>query len=137
MVGYLLRIGNRLGAASGNGCHLNLIQYGRRSYGRRSTDEADHVIDHLCRMVDENLSSFDVKPDAMERYNIDTQKGIETVKVWQASCNGYYRSANGRVVTQWPYTMGEYRRRCEAVDWADFHTSRAHQEGRRQREGAA
>jgi hypothetical protein len=99
--------------------------------------QADHVVDHLRRMVDEHLGSIDVKPDAMERYNIEIQKGIESVKVWQANCNGYYRSANGRVVTQWPYTMGEYRRRCEAVDWAHFDTSPAQEEERRQPEGVA
>ena len=85
--------------------------------------QADHVVDHLRRMVDGNLVWIDVKPDAMESYNIGIQKGIGRVKVWQASCNGYYRSASGRVVTQWPFTMAEFRQRCEAVDWADFQAS--------------
>jgi hypothetical protein len=39
---------------------------------------------------------------------------ISGVAHWQAGCNGYYRSRFGRVVTQWPGTMGEYRDRvCE------------------------
>jgi hypothetical protein len=88
-------------------------------------------------MVDENLCSVDVRPDAMERYNIEIQKGTESVKVCQASCNGYYRSSNGRVVRQWPDTMGEYRRCCEAVDWTDLRALPAHPDDRRQPEGAA
>jgi cation diffusion facilitator CzcD-associated flavoprotein CzcO len=87
--------------------------------------QADHVIDHLRRLVEGRLAWIDVKPEAMERYNIEIQKGIESVKVWQASCNGYYRSASGRVVTQWPFTMAEFRRRCEGVDWSDYLVSSA------------
>jgi cation diffusion facilitator CzcD-associated flavoprotein CzcO len=99
--------------------------------------QADHVIDHLRRLVDGSLTWIDVKPEAMERYNIEIQKGIGSVRVWQANCNGYYRSASGRVVTQWPFTMAEFRRRCEAVDWNDFLVSAGPSEGRREPEGVA
>ena len=54
---------------------------------------------------------IDVRPEAMDRYNEDVQEAIRGVKAWQADCNGYYRSPSGRVVTQWPYSMSEYRRR--------------------------
>ncbi len=99
--------------------------------------QADHVVDHVRRLVDGNLAWIDVKPDAMERYNLEIQKGIESVEVWQANCNGYYRSASGRVVTQWPFTMAEFRRRCEAVDWTDFQASSASPEDHRESEGVA
>jgi cyclohexanone monooxygenase len=99
--------------------------------------QADHVVDHLRRLVDRSLAWIDVKPEAMERYNIEIQKGIESVKVWQASCNGYYRSASGRVVTQWPFTMAEFRRRCEAVDWSDYQVSSGSPVDRRESEGVA
>ena len=37
------------------------------------------------------------------------QRDIDGIEVWQAGCNGYYRSPSGRVVTQWPHTMTEFR----------------------------
>ncbi|WP_375214479.1 hypothetical protein, partial [Aquabacterium sp.] len=53
------------------------------------------------------------------------QDDISGVDVWQASCNGYYRSASGRIVTQWPFNFGEYQRRTEADDISSFETGRA------------
>ena len=52
----------------------------------------------------------------MERYNEEVQKAIEGVSVWQADCNGYYRSPSGRVVTQWPFSMSEFDRRTNQPD---------------------
>ena len=33
---------------------------------------------------------------------------FDGVAVWNAGCNGYYRSPSGRIVTQWPFSMKEY-----------------------------
>ena len=40
---------------------------------------------------------------------------LDGVEVWQAGCNGYYR-VGGRIVTQWPSSMSEYRARTERPD---------------------
>jgi protocatechuate 3,4-dioxygenase beta subunit len=45
----------------------------------------------------------------MQRYNEEIQRAIERIEVWQANCNGYYRSPSGRVVTQWPHSMSEFQ----------------------------
>ena len=44
------------------------------------------------------------------------QRAIEGIEVWQAECNGYYRSASGRVVTQWPFSMTEFHERTHKPD---------------------
>jgi hypothetical protein len=36
--------------------------------------------------------------------------------VWQADCHGYYRSPSGRIVTQWPHSMSEFRERASKRD---------------------
>jgi cyclohexanone monooxygenase len=36
--------------------------------------------------------------------------------VWQAGCSNYYRAPSGRIVTQWPHTMTEYRARTLRPD---------------------
>ena len=74
------------------------------------------VVRQLERMRAEGLAWLDVRPDAMARYNEQIQREIAAVAVWQADCNGYYRSPSGRVVTQWPHTMLEYRRRTLQPD---------------------
>jgi len=35
------------------------------------------------------------------------------VDVWQISCNAYYRIPFGRIFTQWPHAMDEFKRRAE------------------------
>jgi hypothetical protein len=37
--------------------------------------------------------------------------------VWAAgNCHNYYRGTGGYIVTQWPHSMSEYRRRTERLD---------------------
>jgi cyclohexanone monooxygenase len=62
-------------------------------------------------------------PERMASYNEEIQRTISGVAHWQAGCNGYYRSPSGRVVTQWPSTMTEYRDRVEVPDPDDFVTA--------------
>ena len=45
----------------------------------------------------------------MAEYNEAIQGDLDEVEVWQPSCNNYYRGPSGRIVTQWPHTMAEYR----------------------------
>lgn len=40
--------------------------------------------------------------------------------MWQADCNGYYRSPSGRIVTQWPFSMTEYQARTATLDPTAF-----------------
>ena len=42
------------------------------------------------------------------------------IEVLQASCNGYYRTASGRIVTQWPHNFAEYSRRVDRDSLASF-----------------
>src|SRR5262249_43618329 len=76
---------------------------------------------------------IDVRPEVMARYNEAIQRDIASVAVWQADCNGYYRSPSGRVVTQWPHNMAEFRHRPQQPD-AEGYEARA--AARRARNGA-
>jgi hypothetical protein len=71
--------------------------------------EADHALAHIQRIVDEDLAWVDVKEDVQAEYNEKIQKDIAAVEPWMDSCSGYYRSASGRIVTQWPHNMGAFR----------------------------
>jgi len=78
-----------------------------------------HIVKHLEHIVSEDLAWVDVRADRMSEYNVKMQEDIEAGVPWnkQAGCNTYYRSPSGRVVTQWPHTMGEYR---DSIELPEF-----------------
>ena len=71
----------------------------------------EYALRHVERMVRDGIAWMDVRPEPMSEYNEEIQEAIGGVRVWQAGCNGYYRTPSGRVVTQWPYSMSEFDRR--------------------------
>ncbi|MEM7140661.1 MAG: NAD(P)/FAD-dependent oxidoreductase [Actinomycetota bacterium] len=86
-------------------------------------------VEYLLRLIDAadeaDADWLDVRADVMREFNDTLQDDIAGVDVWQAACNGYYRSASGRIVTQWPFNFGEYQRRTEADDVSSFELGRA------------
>ena len=102
------------GPNTNNGSILTMIE-----------SQVAHVVAHLERMRDERLAWIDVKPGPMAAYNEEVQRAIKSIAVWQADCNGYYRSRTGRVVTQWPFSMSEYARRTATIDADAFETGPA------------
>jgi len=92
-----------------NGSIIQMIEY-----------QIEHVIEILTTMADEDLSWIDVRPEAMERFNVEVQRAIDGIDVWNTNCNTYYRSPDGRIVTQWPFSMLEYRDMSVPVDWEAF-----------------
>ena len=85
--------------------------------------QVEHVLMQLRRMVEEDLAWIDVRADAMERYNTDVQNLLDSVEVWQAGCNTYYRTPSGRIVTQWPLSMQEFHDRTKTINPSHFLTS--------------
>jgi cation diffusion facilitator CzcD-associated flavoprotein CzcO len=100
------------GPNTNNGSIISMIEY-----------QVDHILAHVRRLADEGLRWVDVRPEPMERYNVEVQQAIGAVRVWQADCNGYYRSASGRMVTQWPFSMSEFGRRSAGVVSEDYESA--------------
>jgi hypothetical protein len=63
-----------------------------------------------------------VKADLQAAYNEQMQKDIEAVEPWMDGCNGYYRSASGRVVTQWPKNMTAFKEMIADLDPEAYET---------------
>jgi cation diffusion facilitator CzcD-associated flavoprotein CzcO len=93
------------GPNTNNGSILSMIE-----------SQVDYALRQIQRIEDEDLAWIDVRREPMERYNDDIQRAIGGVAAWQASCNGYYRTPGGRIVTQWPYSMSEFRERTSKPD---------------------
>jgi cation diffusion facilitator CzcD-associated flavoprotein CzcO len=86
--------------------------------------QADFIVAQLKLMDREGADRIDIRADVQAAYNVALQADLDKVGVWQASCSNYYRTESGRIVTQWPHTMAEYRKRCEAVDDTRFELGR-------------
>lgn len=97
------------GPNTNNGSILTMIEY-----------QVEHILRHLERLATEGIAWVDVKPEPMARYNDEVQKAIAGVAVWNAGCNGYYRTPSGRIVTQWPFSMAEFRERSATIRPDDF-----------------
>jgi cation diffusion facilitator CzcD-associated flavoprotein CzcO len=101
------------GPNTNNGSIITMIEY-----------QVEHIVAHLRRMRDEGLDWVDVRPEPMARFNDEVQAAIAGVPVWNAGCNGYYRTPSGRIVTQWPFSMIEFRDRTAVVDPDVFESGR-------------
>jgi len=87
--------------------------------------QADFIVDHIALMDRESVAALDIRREVMDRYNAELQSDLAKVGVWQASCSNYYRTPEGRIVTQWPHTMVEYTQRCAVRDTTRFEMARA------------
>ena len=85
--------------------------------------QVDYVM-QLLQLIDEcELAWIDVKREVMDDYNARLQEDLDGVEVWQAGCSTYYRTPSGRIVTQWPNSMSEYRARTERPTLDVFETA--------------
>jgi hypothetical protein len=85
---------------------------------------ADDVVRTLEWMDGKGIAWVDVRPEVEAGYNEQLQRDLDTIGVWAADgCHNSYRGASGRIETQWPRSMNEYRRRTEVPDPDDFVTS--------------
>ena len=82
----------------------------------------EHAMLHIERLAREDIGWIDVKPAVMADYNDRLQKEIQAIGVWYAGCTDYYRAPSGRIVTQWPRTMGEHRDMLHSLDLEAWET---------------
>lgn len=62
--------------------------------------------------------SIAVRPEAEERFDAEVQRRLQA-SVW-GGCASWYRDAGGRVTTNWPGTVTEYKQRTARLDLRDF-----------------
>jgi cation diffusion facilitator CzcD-associated flavoprotein CzcO len=79
--------------------------------------QAEYAVQAVDWMDRDGIAWIDVKPEVEAAYNAALQHDLDTVGVWGArNCHNYYRGSGGYIVTQWPHSMSEYRRRTERID---------------------
>ena len=76
-----------------------------------------YIVRQLARMDAEHLAWIDVRSEVMTDYNVAIQRDANAIAVWAEPCNNYFRHAqSGRVVTQYPRDMSQYRKDTAKVD---------------------
>jgi cation diffusion facilitator CzcD-associated flavoprotein CzcO len=63
--------------------------------------QAEHVVQATKRMMRQRVTAVEVRPTFYELYNRWLERQMEGT-AWKVS-NNYYKSASGRIVTQWPF----------------------------------
>ena len=103
------------GPNTNNGSIITMIEY-----------QVDYALAHIQRLAEQRLAWVDVKAEPMADYNEWVQEGISEIRPWNASCNGYYRSPSGRIVTQWPHNMTTFKDQTAAIDEDAFEVASLH-----------
>ena len=84
--------------------------------------QADYILGKVEDLRTNGIASIDVRQDVMDTYNVAMQRDINAIEAWRVLGSKYYRSASGRVVTQWPHTMTTYKIRTSVPDMEAFQT---------------
>jgi cation diffusion facilitator CzcD-associated flavoprotein CzcO len=73
---------------------------------------------------------IDVRPEVAAAFDAEMQTRLAD-SVW-TGCTNWYRSATGRVVTNWPGMASEYRARTRLFQASDYRSAEAEEVGSRQ-----
>ncbi|MFP6735040.1 MAG: NAD(P)/FAD-dependent oxidoreductase [Rhodospirillales bacterium] len=69
--------------------------------------------------------TMNLRAPVQRDYNAEIQARIGKTAWMDANCHSYFRTASGKVTTQWPGHLLEYRRRTRRVRIADYEFSQA------------
>jgi cation diffusion facilitator CzcD-associated flavoprotein CzcO len=85
--------------------------------------QAHYIVRALRMMRRWRIAALDVREQVLRRYNDKLQASMAG-KVWLAGCNNYFAAPSGKIVTQLPYSAGEYWLRTRVVGWWRYRMTR-------------
>ncbi len=83
--------------------------------------QAGAIITLLGHVEETGASAVAVRPEAEQRFDDEIQQRLAQ-SVW-AGCASWYHEDGGRITTNWPGTVAEYKRRCAELALDDFVTT--------------
>ena len=88
------------------------------------------AIEHLTR-VDKDLGRIiaqagplSVKQEVADAYNADLPRAL-AVTPWAGTCTSWYKTADGRILNNWPHTARAYARAVERFEVEAYEVMRA------------
>ncbi len=82
--------------------------------------QARYVADAVRNLSRKGARSMAVRAGRLRAYNEMVQRRIAKTVLVHPSCHSYFRTASGKVTTQWPGFMSEYRWRTRRVRNSDY-----------------
>jgi cyclohexanone monooxygenase len=70
-------------------------------------------------MAADGVRAVNIRREVHDTYNAEIQQAMDGT-VWLANCNSYYRHANGKVVTQFPYSGATFVEMLARVKLDEF-----------------
>ena len=87
--------------------------------------QLNYVLACLCTLGERGAQVFEVKPDAVERYNDELQRKLDGT-VWTAGhCKSWYLDDTGRNTTLWPSFSWSFRRATREFDPEAYELAKA------------
>jgi cation diffusion facilitator CzcD-associated flavoprotein CzcO len=80
------------------------------------------AVDLLAGASADGPARLEVREDVTRRYDREMQERLAD-SVWTSGCASWYQTPGGRVVTNWPGQVREYRERTAVLEPADYHPS--------------
>jgi hypothetical protein len=85
--------------------------------------QAHYIRRALRIMTRRRLSAVEIRERVMRGYNAKIQAAMQGT-VWLAGCTNYFTAPSGKVVTQLPYSAGQYWLRTRVVGFWRYHRRR-------------
>jgi cation diffusion facilitator CzcD-associated flavoprotein CzcO len=82
--------------------------------------QAGWIAQVVRRIADSDRRTVEVRPEVAEDYDREMQQRLGE-SVW-AGCDNWYKDG-GKITTNWPGLVGEYKDRLASVEWSDLVSS--------------
>ena len=95
----------------------------------KAESQTTYVVDALRVMREGNLSSFEVRPDAQDRYMRWVDEDLDGTVWARGGCRSWYLDGGGRPSLMWPRTMWGFRRMLCRFDAEQYRLRSAREVG--------
>jgi cation diffusion facilitator CzcD-associated flavoprotein CzcO len=80
---------------------------------------ADHISRWMTRLIDDDLTAIEVRPEAATEYSASIQAELQQMS-WSGDCPGWYKDREGRVLPFFPGSWNRMRRELRELHEDDY-----------------
>ena len=81
--------------------------------------QVNYVISCIKLIQENQLKYLDVKSHIQSKFNQKLQIQLDKT-VWNSNCTSWYKTDQGKIVTNWPQPIFEYWRICRRANLENF-----------------
>ncbi|MDP7017941.1 MAG: NAD(P)/FAD-dependent oxidoreductase [Pirellulaceae bacterium] len=86
--------------------------------------QVNYFVRCLRMMADRQMASIEVRPEAVETFDEDLQKGLSK-SVWGDPCDNWYKAEDGTITNNWKSSVLSYWWRTRSPDFRQFNVETA------------